>query len=48
MSATPERVDEATVALSEDVSFERGLLWKGLFSLVVVLALAYARMRWWL
>lgn len=34
--------------LANDRLVERRLPWKGLGSLVVVLALAYARQRWWL
>ncbi len=33
--------------LVEDKRFELRLFWKGLGSLVFVVALAYARQRWW-
>ncbi|WP_298751351.1 hypothetical protein [uncultured Serinicoccus sp.] len=33
--------------LRADVRSERGVLWKGLLALVLVLLLAYLRQRWW-
>lgn len=48
VSATPERIAEASTALTQDRAVEDRLLWKGVLSLLVVVALAYARMRWWL
>ncbi|WP_165368449.1 hypothetical protein [Serinicoccus sediminis] len=34
--------------LRTDVRFERGVLWKGLLALCLVLLLAYVRQVWWL
>ncbi|WP_298889615.1 hypothetical protein [uncultured Serinicoccus sp.] len=38
---TPEEI------LRADARGERGVLWKGLLALVLVLVLAYLRQRWW-
>lgn len=47
-SGTAQPHDGRIELLEHDEAIERRLVWKGLLSLVVVVALAYVRQRWWL
>lgn len=48
MSGVHDVDAERAELLAHDRSAERRLVWKGLLSLFVVVALAVVRQRWWL
>lgn len=48
MSVVHDADAERAELLAHDRSAERRLIWKGLLAVIVVVALAVVRQRWWL